>query len=76
MAFRNIKKLYDEQQTRLTRVKFMVSQVILVTVDIFTDILTAVELFKYVLNLIILSKGTWMVKPRITKIFSDFDLQI
>jgi hypothetical protein len=59
MALGNIKKLYDEQQTRLTRVKFMVSQVILVTVDIVTDILTAVELFKYVLNVIILSEGKW-----------------
>jgi hypothetical protein len=58
MAFGDIKKLYDEHQTRLTRVKFLVFQVILVTVDIVTDILTAVELEKYVLNIIILIEGT------------------
>jgi hypothetical protein len=50
MTFEKIKKIYDEQQTRITRLKFLVFQVILVTVDIGTDIYTAVEHYKYVLN--------------------------
>jgi hypothetical protein len=60
MAFENIKTIYDQQQTRITRWKFLVSQVLLVTVDIVTDILTAFQHYKYVLKIsIILSKGTW-----------------
>jgi hypothetical protein len=46
MAFDKLKKIYDEQQTRITRLKFLVFQVILVTVDIGTDIYTAVEHYK------------------------------
>jgi hypothetical protein len=50
MDFDKIKKIYDEQQTRITRLKFLVFQVILVTVDIGTDFYAAVEHYKYVLN--------------------------
>jgi hypothetical protein len=46
MAFDKIKKIYDEQQTRITRLKFLVFQVILVTVDIGSDFYTAVEHYK------------------------------
>jgi hypothetical protein len=50
MAFDQIKKIYDEQQKRITRLKFLVFQVILVTVDIGTDFYAAVKHYKYVLN--------------------------
>jgi hypothetical protein len=76
MAFDKIKKIYDEHQTRITRLKFLVFQVILVTVDIGTDFYTAVQHYKYVLNFNNFEKGdiVWgLPKSPIQLIQTDTD---
>jgi hypothetical protein len=49
-CFKTIEEIYKRNQTKITRFKFLVSQVILVTVDIVTDIMTADEHLRYLAN--------------------------